>query len=54
MLDHARSLPKVEAVLPLMRESSAGIRIVLPGDPEHTGGTYDAFTAKPVDEDLSD
>ena len=54
VLDYSRSLPKVEAVLPLMRESSAGIRIVLPGDPEHTGGTYDAFTAQPVDEDLAD
>lgn len=51
VLDHARSLPTVEPVLPLMRESAAGIRIVLPGDPEHTGGTYDAFTAQPVDED---
>lgn len=53
VLAHARSLPKVEAVLPLMRESPDGIRIVLPGDPEHTGGTYDAFTAQPVDDDLA-
>ncbi|MFM7062142.1 MAG: NUDIX hydrolase [Actinomycetes bacterium] len=51
-LDHARSLPRVDAVLPLMRESPDGIRIVLPGDPEDTGGTYDAITAQPVDEDL--
>ncbi len=53
VLAHARSLARVEAVLPLMRESPDGIRIVLPGDPEHTGGTYDAFTAQPVDDDLA-
>ena len=54
VLDHARSLPAVEAVLPLMRESAAGIRIVLPGDPEHTGGTYDAVTAQPVEPEPTD
>ena len=50
VLDHAAALSSVPAVLPTVRESSSGTRIVLPGDPEHTGGVYDAHSAMPVDE----
>lgn len=50
VLDHARRLAEVPAVLPTIVESDDGTRIVLPGDPEHTGGVYDAFTARPVDD----
>jgi 8-oxo-dGTP pyrophosphatase MutT (NUDIX family) len=49
VLAHARTLADVPAVLPTVTESGAGTRIVLPGDPEHTGGVYDAVTARPVD-----
>lgn len=49
VLDHAARLGRVDPVLPLVEESADGMRIVLPGDPEHTGGTYDAFTARPLD-----
>ncbi|MFM7068530.1 MAG: NUDIX hydrolase [Actinomycetes bacterium] len=51
VLSYAARLPSVEPVLPLMRESPDGVRIVLPGDPEHNGGVYDAFTAQPVEGD---
>jgi hypothetical protein len=36
-------------VLPTVTESASGTRIVLPGDPEDTGGVYDATSARPVD-----
>jgi 8-oxo-dGTP pyrophosphatase MutT (NUDIX family) len=49
VVDHARSLAAVPAVLPTVDESAAGTRIVLPGDPEGTGGVYDASTARPLD-----
>ena len=48
VLDHAAAQARVPAVLPTVTESPDGTRIVLPGDPEHTGGVYDAHTAKPV------
>lgn len=48
VLDHAASLERVPAVLPTVRESDGGLRIVLPGDPEHTGGVYDAVTGHPL------
>lgn len=48
VLEHARSLEQVEAVLPMIRESPDGLRIVLPGDPEMTGGVYDAVSGHPV------
>jgi hypothetical protein len=50
VLAHARALSEVPAVLPTIVESDDGTRIVLPGDPEHTGGVYDAFTARPVED----
>ncbi|MFZ4519669.1 MAG: NUDIX hydrolase [Microthrixaceae bacterium] len=48
VLAHSASLARVEPVLPTITESPDGVRIVLPGDPEHTGGRYDASTARPV------
>jgi hypothetical protein len=49
VLAHAASQAEVPAVLPTVVESPDGTRIVLPGDPEHTGGVYDAFSARPLD-----
>ncbi len=51
VLDHARSLSEVRPVLPTVTEGPGGLRIVLPGDPEHTGGVYDAITAQPLPPD---
>jgi 8-oxo-dGTP pyrophosphatase MutT (NUDIX family) len=51
VLDHAAAMAGVPAVLPTVRESAGGLRIVLPGDPEHTGGVYDAMSGHPVDPD---
>lgn len=48
VLDHARTLARVNAVLPTVTESEDGTRIVLPGDPEGTGGVDDAWTARTV------
>lgn len=48
VLDRARSIGSVEPVLPTIRESPDGMRIVLPGDPEMTGGVYDAASGHPV------
>jgi 8-oxo-dGTP pyrophosphatase MutT (NUDIX family) len=48
VLRHAAEQSAVHAVLPTIRESADGIRIVLPGDPEDTGGVYDAVSARPV------
>lgn len=50
-LAHAAALSSLPAVLPTVRESPDGQRIVLPGDPEHTGGVYDAASARPVIDD---
>jgi 8-oxo-dGTP pyrophosphatase MutT (NUDIX family) len=49
VLDHAAGLAEVPAVLPTIRESPDGLRIVLPGDPDHPGGMYDAMTGRPVE-----
>lgn len=51
VLDHARSLSEVRPVLPTVTEGPGGLRILLPGDPEHTGGVYDAITAQPLPPD---
>lgn len=48
VVDHARSLSLVQPVLPTVTESDHGVRILLPGDPEGTGGVYDAWTARPL------
>lgn len=48
VLDHARTLAEVHAVLPTVTEAEDGTRIVLPGDPEGNGGVYDAWTGHPL------
>lgn len=48
VLHHARGVAEVHAVLPTVVEADGGARIVLPGDPEGTGGVYDAWTAHPI------
>jgi 8-oxo-dGTP pyrophosphatase MutT (NUDIX family) len=48
VLDHARDLSDVRPVLPTITEGPDGMRILLPGDPELTGGVYDAGTARPL------
>ena len=50
VLSHAASVARVPAVLPTLIESPHGLRIRLPGDPEGTGGLYDAFTGLPAPE----
>jgi hypothetical protein len=49
VLQHAAGLAQIDPVLPLIRESEAGMRLMLPGDPEHPSGLYDAYTGQPVD-----
>ncbi len=48
VLDHARAQEQVDAVLPMIREEGGGLRLYLPGDPEGTGGVYDAITGEPL------
>lgn len=48
VLDHALGLARVHPVLPTVAETASGTRILLPGDPEGTGGVYDAWTARPL------
>ena len=48
-LAHAAAQGAIEPVVPLIEDVGGGMRIVLPGDPEGTGGVYDAFTAEPLD-----
>ncbi|MBS1836752.1 MAG: NUDIX domain-containing protein [Actinobacteria bacterium] len=47
-LQHARSLRAIRPILPTVLDEDGAARIVLPGDPEGTGGVYDAFTARPL------
>lgn len=49
VLAHARAQAEVPAVVPMLRDEGGGLRLVLPGDPEGTGGVYDALTGEPVD-----
>ncbi|MEI2699641.1 MAG: hypothetical protein V9E94_15375 [Microthrixaceae bacterium] len=46
VLEHARSQEDVDAIVPMMREEGGGLRLYLPGDPEGTGGVYDAITGE--------
>jgi len=48
VLAHTAAQGAIEPVLPLIEDIGGGMRIVLPGDPEGTGGVYDAFTAEPL------
>jgi len=38
----------VDPVVPMLRDEGGGMRLVLPGDPEGTGGVYDAVTGSPL------
>lgn len=48
VLDHAAAQAEVEPVLPMLRDEGGGMRLVLPGDPEGTGGVYDAVSGEPL------
>ncbi|MHB1139359.1 MAG: NUDIX hydrolase [Microthrixaceae bacterium] len=48
VLAHAAAQGAIEPLVPLIEDVGGGMRIVLPGDPEGTGGVYDAFTAEPL------
>jgi len=48
VLDHAAEQARIEPVVPMLRDEGGGMRLVLPGDPEGTGGVYDAVTGSPV------
>ncbi len=48
VLEHARAQADVPAVLPMLRDEGGGLRLILPGDPEGTGGVYDAITGEPL------
>ncbi len=48
VLAHTASLERVDPVVPMLRDVGGGLRIVLPGDPEGTGGLYDAITGEPL------
>ena len=47
-LAHAASQAEVHPILPMLRDEGGGMRLVLPGDPEGTGGVYDAVSGEPV------
>lgn len=44
VLEHAAAQSEVPAVVPMLRDEGGGLRLILPGDPEGTGGVYDALT----------
>ena len=48
VLAHAASQADVHPILPMLRDEGGGMRLVLPGDPEGTGGVYDAVSGEPV------
>lgn len=48
VLEHAAAQAEVPAVLPMLRDEGGGLRLVLPGDPEGTGGVYDAISGEPL------
>lgn len=48
VLDHASAQARVDPVVPMLRDEGGGMRLVLPGDPEGTGGVYDALTGSPL------
>lgn len=48
VLGHAATQARVDAVLPMMRDEGGGLRLILPGDPEGTGGVYDAVSGEPL------
>jgi 8-oxo-dGTP pyrophosphatase MutT (NUDIX family) len=48
VLEHAAAQADVPAVLPMLRDEGGGLRLILPGDPEGTGGVYDAISGEPL------
>jgi 8-oxo-dGTP pyrophosphatase MutT (NUDIX family) len=48
VLEHAAAQAEVPAVLPMLRDEGGGLRLILPGDPEGTGGVYDAISGEPL------
>lgn len=48
VLAHAAAQADVPAVVPMLRDEGGGLRLILPGDPEGTGGEYDVFTGEPL------
>jgi 8-oxo-dGTP pyrophosphatase MutT (NUDIX family) len=48
VLEHAAAQSAVEPVVPMLRDEGGGLRLVLPGDPEGTGGVYDPVTGEPT------
>jgi 8-oxo-dGTP pyrophosphatase MutT (NUDIX family) len=48
VLSHAAAQAEVPAVVPMLRDEGGGMRLILPGDPEGTGGEYDMFTGEPL------
>lgn len=51
VLSHAAAQAEVSPILPMIREARGGLRLVLPGDPEGTGGVYDALSGEPLDDE---
>ena len=47
-LAHAASQSSVDALVPMLRDEGGGLRLILPGDPEGTGGIYDAVSGAPL------
>ena len=48
VLAHAAAQGDVPAVVPMIEDEGGGLCLHLPGDPEGTGGVYDAVTGEPV------
>lgn len=48
VLEHAEAQARVEPVVPMLRDEGGGLRLVLPGDPENTGGEYDPVSGAPI------
>lgn len=49
VLVHAAAQERVDAIVPMLRDEGGGLRLVLPGDPEGTGGHYDAISGEPLE-----
>jgi len=48
VLGHAAAQGRVEPIVPMLRDVGGGLRLVLPGDPEGTGGVYDPVSGEPL------
>ena len=48
VLTHAASQAEVHPILPMITDVGGGLRLELPGDPEGTGGFYDAISGEPL------